>query len=72
MRQNPALLKLIWLAMMAETALETLPKSLNFIDIATSWDVTVACKNKAQVNVFEAIKTASERFPFRIAGIDLR
>ncbi|MCG2820408.1 MAG: transposase [Candidatus Atribacteria bacterium] len=45
-------------------------QSLNFIDIATSWDETVACKNKAQVNVFEAIKTASERFPFRIAGID--
>ena len=45
-------------------------QSLNFIDIATSWDETVACKNKAQVNVFEAIKTASERFPFEIAGID--
>jgi hypothetical protein len=45
-------------------------QSLNFIDIATSWDETVACKNKAQVHVFEAIKTASARFPFRIAGID--
>jgi len=45
-------------------------QSLNFIDIATSWDETVACKNKAQVNVFEAIKTASDRFPFEIAGID--
>ena len=45
-------------------------QSLNFIDIATSWDETVACKNKAQVNVFEAIKTASERFPFEILGID--
>src|SRR5450756_611719 len=45
-------------------------QSLNFIDIATSWDITVACKNKAQVNVFEAIKTASGRFPFKIAGID--
>jgi len=45
-------------------------QSLNFIDIATSWDETVACRNKAQVNVFEAIKTASARFPFKIAGID--
>ena len=45
-------------------------QSLNFVDIATSWDETVACKNKAQVHVFEAIKKASKRFPFKIAGID--
>ncbi len=46
-------------------------QSLNFTDIATSWDITVACKNKAQVHVFRAIiKAASARFPFEIAGID--
>ena len=45
-------------------------QSLNFVDIATCWDIPVACKNKAQVHVFEAIKTASARFPFAIAGID--
>lgn len=45
-------------------------QSLNFTDIATCWDTTVACKNKAQKHVFEAIKTASARFPFKIAGID--
>lgn len=45
-------------------------QSLNFTDIATCWDITVACKNKAQKHVFEAIKTASARFPFKIAGID--
>jgi len=45
-------------------------QSLNFTDITTCWDITVACKNKAQKHVFEAIKTASARFPFKIAGID--
>jgi hypothetical protein len=45
-------------------------QSLNFTDIATGWDIAVACKNKAQVHVFEAIKRASDRFPFKIAGID--
>jgi len=45
-------------------------QSLNFTDIATCWDTTVACKNKAQVHVFKATKTASDRFPFEILGID--
>ena len=45
-------------------------QSLNFIDIATSWDTTVACKNKAQVHVFSGIRAASDRFPFKILGID--
>ena len=45
-------------------------QSLNFTDIATCWDITVACKNKAQVHVFKATRKASARFPFEIAGID--
>jgi len=45
-------------------------QSLNFTDIATCWDETAACKNKAQVHVFKAIKIVSARFPFKIAGID--
>jgi hypothetical protein len=45
-------------------------QSLNFTDIATGWDEACACINKAQVHVFEAIKKASDRFPFAIAGID--
>jgi len=45
-------------------------QSLNFVDIATCWDETAACINKAQVHVFRAIKTVSARFPFEIAGID--
>ena len=45
-------------------------QSLNFVDIATSWDSTVACKNKAQKHVFEATRKASARFPFKILGID--
>ena len=45
-------------------------QSLNFVDIATCWDSTVACKNKAQKHVFEATEKASARFPFKIAGID--
>ena len=52
------------------TFLETYIQSLNFIDIATSWDVTVACKNKAQLHVFSGIKKARDRFPFKILGID--
>ena len=48
----------------------TLLKSLNFTDVATCWDIVVACKNKAQVHVFEAIRVASDRFPFKIVGID--
>jgi len=45
-------------------------QSLNFTDIATCWDETAACINKAQVHVFKAIKIVSARFPFEIAGID--
>ena len=37
-------------------------QSLNFVDIATSWDETAACKNKAQVHVFKAIKMESSPF----------
>ena len=45
-------------------------QSLNFSDVATCWDIAVACKNKAQVHVFGAIRAASARFPFKILGID--
>ncbi|MCE5329987.1 transposase family protein [bacterium] len=45
-------------------------QSLNFVDVLTGWDESAACINKAQVHVFEAIKTAKARFPFAIAGID--
>jgi len=45
-------------------------QSLNFTDIATCWDETVASKNKAQVHVFRAVKEVSTRFPFDIVGID--
>jgi len=45
-------------------------QSLNFVDIATCWDITAACINKAQVHVFKALKSIIARFPFIIAGID--
>jgi hypothetical protein len=45
-------------------------QSLNFVDIATCWDSTAACKNKAQVHVFEAVKAIVARFPFAVLGID--
>jgi len=45
-------------------------QSLNFTDIATCWDVTAAAANKAQVNVFRALKTIIARFPFKVLGID--
>jgi hypothetical protein len=40
------------------------------VDILTGWDESSACINKAQVHVFEAIRIASARFPFKVAGID--
>ena len=45
-------------------------QSLNFVDIATCWDSTAACKNKAQIHVFKALKTIVARFPFKVLGID--
>jgi len=45
-------------------------QSLNFTDVATCWDIVVACKNKARIHVFEGIRAASDRFPFKIVGID--
>jgi len=45
-------------------------QSLNFTDIATCWDITAACINKAQVHVFKALKIIIARFPFIILGID--
>jgi len=45
-------------------------QSLNFVDVLTGWDESSACINKAQIHVFEAIRAASARFPFAIAGID--
>jgi len=45
-------------------------QSLNFVDIATCWDVTAACKNKAQKHVFEALRAIIDRFPFDVVGID--
>ncbi len=45
-------------------------QSLNFVDIATCWDITAACINKAQVHVFKALRAIIARFPFIILGID--
>ena len=45
-------------------------QSLNFVDIATCWDSTAACKNKAQVHVFGALRDIIARFPFDVLGID--
>jgi len=45
-------------------------QSLNFVDIATCWDSTAACKNKAQVHVFGALRAIIARFPFDVLGID--
>ncbi len=45
-------------------------QSLNFVDIATCWDSTAACKNKAQVHVFRMLKAIVARFPFDVLGID--
>lgn len=44
--------------------------TLTMVDIATGWTVNRSVPNKAAVNVLAAIKHATARFPFPIAGID--
>lgn len=44
--------------------------TLDITDIATGWTETRSVRNKAQKWVFEAIKDATEAFPFPIRGID--
>jgi len=44
--------------------------SINFVDVATSWDEPVAIKNKAQIWVTNATDKVRGRLPFEILGID--
>jgi len=44
--------------------------TLNFADVKTQWTEQVAVKNKAQIHVFEGIKTIRGRLPFPLLGID--
>lgn len=44
--------------------------SLVLTDIDTQWTEVIPVRNRAQVWTFEALKEATERFPFRIRGID--
>ena len=39
-------------------------------DVKTQWTEVIPVRNRAQVWVFEALKEASERFPFPLRGID--
>jgi len=39
-------------------------QSLNFTDIATSWEEMMSVKNKAQRWVFSEMETIKERLPF--------
>lgn len=45
-------------------------QTLDMVDVHSGWTETKAVKNKAQVWVFEALKSAREDFPFQILGID--
>ncbi len=45
-------------------------QSLNATDIATGWTEPRAVKNKAQRNVFEALKDIRKELPFPLLGID--
>lgn len=45
-------------------------QSLDVTDVCTCWTETEAAKNKAQINVFKALDTIINRFPFPILGID--
>lgn len=44
--------------------------TLDMTDIATGWTETRSVRNKAQKWVFEAIKDATQSFPFPILGLD--
>ncbi|HQG82177.1 MAG TPA: transposase family protein [Caldisericia bacterium] len=45
-------------------------QTLDVTDVCTCWTETEASKNKAQVNVFNALNSIIKRFPFPILGID--
>jgi hypothetical protein len=44
--------------------------TLCFTDVRTAWTECVAVRNKAQVHVFAAIRSARQRLPFPLLGID--
>ena len=44
--------------------------SINFVDVAISWDEPVAIKNKAQIWVTNATDKVRGRLPFEMLGID--
>jgi hypothetical protein len=45
-------------------------QTLDVTDVATGWTETRAVKNKAQVHVFEALRSIREALPFPLRGID--
>ena len=45
-------------------------QTLDMTDVATTWTETMAVKNKAQVWVFEALKTLRKNLPFALLGLD--
>jgi hypothetical protein len=45
-------------------------QTLDMTDVATTWTETMAVKNKAQVWVFEAMKTLRKNLPFPLLGLD--
>jgi hypothetical protein len=45
-------------------------QTLDLTDVCTGWTETEAVPNKAQVWVFEAIRTIRERLPFALLGLD--
>jgi hypothetical protein len=44
--------------------------TLNFTDIKTGWTESAAARNKAQIHVFEALRTVRSRLPFPLLGVD--
>lgn len=44
--------------------------TLNFTDIKTGWTESAAARNKAQIHVFEALRTVRGRLPFPLLGVD--
>jgi hypothetical protein len=44
--------------------------TLNFTDIKTGWTESAVVRNKAQIHVFEALRTVRGRLPFPLLGVD--
>jgi len=68
--QQPGFAEIDLVAHDGGLALGDFCQTLDLTDVCTGWTETEAVPNKAQVWVFEAIKTIRQRLPFPLLGLD--